>query len=209
MSMGPVLGVDVGGTFTDLVISDADGIRVAKVPSTPDDQSEGILAGLERLGTRLASLSRVAHGTTVATNTVLERDGARTVLLTTAGFRDLLTIGRQDRPHLYRLDARRPAPVVPSDLVVEVAERVGSDAEVVTRLTDAEVARVVDAVRELAPDAVAVSLLFGFLVPDHERRLGEALAALDVPVTLASSLLPVLREVERTSTAALNAYVAP
>jgi N-methylhydantoinase A len=209
MSSRPVLGVDVGGTFTDLVTSDGDGLRVAKVPSTPDDQAEGILHGLEELGIALPDLGRFAHGTTVATNTVLERDGARTVLVTTAGFRDLLAIGRQDRPHLYRLDARRPDPVIASEQVVEVAERVGSDGEIVTELTDAEIERVVDAVRDLNPEAVAISLLFGFLVPDHERRLSEALAVLEVPVTVASSLLPVLREVERTSTAALNAYVAP
>lgn len=209
MTSRSVLGVDVGGTFTDLVISDPDGIRVAKVPSTPADQAEGILTGVEQLGTSLPDLARFAHGTTVATNTVLERDGARTVLVTTAGFRDLLAIGRQDRPHLYRLDARRPDPVVASELVVEVAERIGSDGEVVTELTDAEVDRVVDAVRAREPEAIAISLLFGFLVPDHERRLRDALDGLHVPVTVASELLPVLREVERTSTAALNAYLAP
>jgi N-methylhydantoinase A len=209
MSSRPVLGVDVGGTFTDLVTSGVDGIQVAKVPSTPDDQAEGILTGVEQLDVDLPDLARFAHGTTVATNTVLERDGARTVLVTTAGFRDLLTIGRQDRPHLYRLDARRPDPVIASRQVVEVVERVGSDGEIVTELTDAEVERVVAAVRDLSPEAIAISLLFGFMVPDHERRLHEALTSLDVPITVASDLLPVLREVERTSTAALNAYVAP
>ena len=204
-----VLGVDVGGTFTDLVLADTDGTRVAKVPSTPDDQAAGVLDGLARLDADVARLTRFAHGTTVATNTVLERDGARTVLVTTAGFRDLLTIGRQDRPHLYRLDARRPAPVVGRGHVVEVGERIGADGTVLTDLSDAELARVVDAVRALAPEAVAVGLLFSFLVPDHEQRLAAALAELSVPVTTASGLLPVLREVERTSTAALNAYVAP
>jgi N-methylhydantoinase A len=203
------LGVDVGGTFTDLVLSSDGGVTVAKVPSTPDDQAQGILDGLDRLEVAPADLHRLAHGTTVATNTVLERDGARVVLLTTAGFRDLLTIGRQDRPRLYDLAARRPAPLVPSTLVVEVHERIGADGNVVVALTDDEVARVVDEVRASAPEAVAVSLLFGFLVPDHERRLAEALEPLGVPITRASALLPVLREVERTSTVALNAYVAP
>jgi N-methylhydantoinase A len=203
------LGVDVGGTFTDLVLSSDGGVTVAKVPSTPDDQAQGILDGLARLQVAPADLHRLAHGTTVATNTVLERDGARVVLVTTAGFRDLLIIGRQDRPRLYDLAGRRPAPVVPSELVVEVHERIGADGEVVVALTDDEVARVVEEVRAHAPDAVAVSLLFGFLVPDHERRLAEALEPLGVPITRASALLPVLREVERTSTVALNAYVAP
>ena len=204
-----VLGVDVGGTFTDLVLAGADGTSVAKVPSTPDDQAAGVLDGVARLDADVARLTRFAHGTTVGTNTVLERDGARTVLVTTAGFCDLLTIGRQDRPHLYRLDARRPAPVVGRGQVVEVDERIGADGTVLRELSDTELTRVVDQVRALAPDAVAVGLLFSFLVPDHEQRLAAALAELEVPVTTASGLLPVLREVERTSTAALNAYVAP
>lgn len=207
--MADRLGVDVGGTFTDLVLARDDGVGVAKVPSTPDDQAEGILAGIARLDLDPATLGRFAHGTTVATNTVLERDGARLVLVTTAGFRDLLTIGRQDRPRLYDLAARRPAPLVTADRVVEVIERVSAEGEVLVALEDDEVARVVDAVAELEPDAVAISLLFGFLVPDHEQRLEAALDDLGVLVTRASSLLPVLREVERTSTAALNAYVAP
>jgi N-methylhydantoinase A len=203
------LGVDVGGTFTDLVLATPSGFEVAKVPSTPEDQAQGILDGLDALGADASSLTRVAHGTTVATNTVLERDGADVVLVVTAGFRDLLHIARQERPRLYDLAGRRPAPLVGRDRVVEVDERIGADGEVVRPLTDAEVARVADEVGALRPDAVAVSLLFGFLVPDHERRLVEALGALGVPITAASTLLPVLREVERTSTVALNAYVAP
>ena len=206
---GVVLGVDVGGTFTDLVVADRHGTRVAKTPSTPADQAEGILTGLARLELDAGRVTRFVHGTTVATNTVLERDGARTVLVTTAGFRDVLAIARQDRPHLYDLATRRPPPVVSRGDVVEVAERVGADGAVVTPLTDEEVRRVVADVDGHAPDAVAVSLLFSFLRPDHEERLAEALARLGIPVTTSSRLLPVLREVERGSTAALNAYVAP
>lgn len=206
------LGVDVGGTFTDLVRAVGDDVEVAKVPSTPDDQARGILAGLERLATSPAELARFAHGTTVATNAVLERSGARVLLVTTAGFGDLLTIGRQERPELYALDARRPLPVVGLDDHVEVDERVGPDGAVLTALTDDEVARVVEAVAEAAPDAVALSLLFAFLTDDHERRLAGALRdrlGPQIPVSVASELLPVFREVERTSTVALNAYVAP
>jgi N-methylhydantoinase A len=207
---GPrVLGVDVGGTFTDLVLAEAERIEVAKVPSTPEDQAEGVAAGLARLGADAASLARFVHGTTVATNTVLERDGARVVLVTTAGFGDLLHLARQDRPHLYDLAARRPDPVVEREHVVETDERIGADGSVVRALADDEVGRVVDAVTALEPDAVAISLLFSFLAPAHEERLAEALEVLGVPVTRASALLPVLREVERTSTVALNAYVAP
>ena len=203
------VGVDVGGTFTDLVHLAGDRLTVAKVPSTPSDQARGIGTALERAGVTVTELSRFVHGTTVATNTVLERDGARTVLVTTAGFGDLLTIARQDRPHLYRLDARRPSPLVPRDLVVEVIERTDADGSVHTPLTDTEVDRVVEVVTALAPEAVAISLLFGFLDGRHEQRLATALASLGVPVTTASGLLPVLREVERTSTVVLNAYLAP
>ena len=203
------VGVDVGGTFTDLVMADASGIRVAKVPSTPHDQTKGILAGIDRADIEVAALHRFAHGTTVATNTVLERDGARTVLVLTAGFKDLLTIGRQDRPHLYDLGARRPAPVVDASFVVEADERIAPDG-VVVALTATEVDRVVEQVAALEPEAVAVSLLFAFLDPSHEQQLAAALRQrLNVPVTTASELLPVFRELERTSTAALNAYVAP
>jgi N-methylhydantoinase A len=203
------VGVDVGGTFTDLVHLVGDRLSVAKVPSTPADQARGIGAALASADVAVGDLARFVHGTTVATNTVLERDGARTVLITTAGFGDLLAIGRQDRPHLYRLDARRPAPLVPRDQVVEVVERVDADGSVHIPLTEAEVARVAAAVAALDPDAVAISLLFGFLDGAHEERLAAALAPLGVPVTSASRLLPVLREVERTSTVVLNAYLAP
>ncbi|MFP4235237.1 MAG: hydantoinase/oxoprolinase N-terminal domain-containing protein, partial [Nitriliruptoraceae bacterium] len=203
------VGIDVGGTFTDLVSVEGDAIRVAKVASTPADQSLGIEAALDRAELDVSTLARFVHGTTVATNTVLERDGARCVLVTTAGFGDLLHLARQDRPHLYRLDARRPDPLVPRDRVVEVAERVEADGRVSLALTDAEVARVVTAVQAAAPGSIAISLLFGFLHPDHERHLAAALEPLGVPVTRASELLPVLREVERTSTAVLNAYLGP
>jgi N-methylhydantoinase A len=203
------LGVDVGGTFTDLVSERGGTVAVAKVPSTPADQSAGVMAGIDRLGIIPADLARFAHGTTVATNTVLERDGARTVLVTTHGFRDLLTIARQDRPSLYDQAARRPAPVVATADVVEVHERIGADGSVLTALTDEEVDRVASAVAARDPEAVAISLLFAFLDPSHEDRLAEAIAGLGVPVSRSSDVLPTFREYERTSTTSLNAYVAP
>lgn len=207
-----VLGVDVGGTFTDLV-AEVDGrVLVAKVPSTPDDQTEGILAAVERAGVDLASLDRFAHGTTVATNTVLERDGARTVLVTTHGLPDLLHVGRQTRPSLYDLGSHRPEPLVARADVVEAHERLAADGSVVVALTDDEVARVAAKVAALEPEAVALCLLFAFLEPDHEQRLAAAIADAvgdDVPVVAASDLLPTFREVERASTTVLNAAVAP
>lgn len=206
------LGVDVGGTFTDLVLDDGAAVRVAKVPSTPDDQAVGIGDGIAALDLDAAVLGRFAHGTTVATNAVLERAGARVVLVTTRGFGDLLTIERQARPALYDLATRRATPVVGLDDAVEVAERVGADGTVVTELTDGEVDRVVAEVAAEAPEAVAVSLLFGFRHPEHERRLAAALRDRlgdAVPVSVATELLPTFREVERTSTVSLDAYVAP
>lgn len=208
-------GVDVGGTFTDVVARlDGGVVVVRKVPSTPRDQSEGVVAGLAAAGwdgdaARPAG-AVVAHGTTTATNAVLERATARTVLVVTEGFRDLLEIGRQARPSLYDLHVVRPAPLVPRELVVPVRERVAADGTVLEPLTDGEVTRVVAEVRDLAPEAVVVSLLFDWVDPAHEDRLADALrAALDVPVTAAGALLPEVREYERTSTAVLNAAVQP
>lgn len=206
------LGVDVGGTFTDVVVEEGGATRVAKVPSTPSDQSAGVLAGIDRLDVSPGELARFAHGTTVATNAVLERAGASLVLVTTRGFRDLLEIARQDRPSLYDQTVDRPAPLVARGRVVEAAERISAEGEVLTGLSDAEVERVVADVTALDPEAVAVSLLFSFLDDRHERRLAEALeAALPdrVVVSRSSDVLPVFREYERTSTTALNAYVGP
>jgi N-methylhydantoinase A len=203
--VGGRLGVDVGGTFTDLALDDGERLIIAKVPSTPADQAEGILAGMERLGAGAGDLTRFVHGTTVATNAVLERGGARTVLVCTEGFRDLLEIGRQDRPSLYDLKADRPPPLVPRELVVEAPERITAHGESLRPLLDP--GAVAEAVRGLGPEAVAVCLLFSFLAPDHERAIAEALQGL--PVSISSEILPVFREYERASTTALNAYVAP
>ncbi|MPZ87072.1 MAG: hydantoinase/oxoprolinase family protein [Nitriliruptorales bacterium] len=208
-------GVDVGGTFTDVVlVAPGEAPRAVKVPTTPEDQGEGVVAGLREAAP--AAVPLVAHGTTTATNAVLERAVARTVLVVTEGFRDLLIIGRQDRPALYDLTRVRPTPLVPPDLVVTVAERTGPDGQPIVSLTDGEVTRVVDEVVARRPESVAVSLLFSFAGPAHEQRLGAALrkrlaqsAGADVPVTCSSDVLPEFREFERTSTAVLNAAVAP
>ncbi|MFN2556040.1 MAG: hydantoinase/oxoprolinase family protein [Nitriliruptorales bacterium] len=206
------LGVDVGGTFTDLVFDDGERLHSAKVPSTKQDQAEGVLSGVERLSLDPAVVSRFAHGTTVATNTVLERVGARTVLVTTAGFRDVLEIGRQNRPSLYDLFADRPDPLVTRELVVEADERLAADGTVLRPLADAR--GVAAAVREREPGSVAICLLFSFRDDRHEASIAEAIEALDFPgdpptVSRSSDVLPVFREYERASTTVLNAYVAP
>ena len=207
---GARLGVDVGGTFTDVVIL-ADGrLITAKVPSTPSDQSVGVLAGVEAADFDAGQLDAFAHGMTVATNALLERRGARVALVTTEGFRDVLEIGRQNRPSLYDLTRDRPPPLVPRDLRFTVRERMGPEGEIVA-LDEDDLARAVADVREAEVEAVAVCLLFAFLHPEHERRVGEALRdELDgVHVSLSSEVLPEFREFERFATTAADAYLAP
>jgi N-methylhydantoinase A len=206
---GDAAGADVGGTFTDVVrLREGALPQAVKVPTTADDQSAGLRDGLRAAGD--GALATLAHGTTTATNAVLERQVARTVLVTTAGFADLLVIGRQNRPSLYDLAVTRPEPLVPADLVVTVNERMGPDGDPVIPLDDDEVARVGEQVQALAPDAVAICLLFSYAGPAHEQRLAEELARrLDVPVTSSSELLPEFREYERASTCVLDAAVAP
>jgi N-methylhydantoinase A len=204
--MADILGVDVGGTFTDFCYVRDGVIHTAKRPSTPANPADAILAGIEEQGWQPRS---IVHGSTVATNTVLERRGARVALVATRGFRDLLAIGRQARPKLYDLEPWRQPPLVPRHLSFEVAERVGADGEVLLALDEAEVRRVVAEVAATKPDAVAVCLLFSYLHPEHEEMLGAALRKAGFEVSLSHEVLPEPREFERASTTALNAYVAP
>ena len=207
------LGVDVGGTFTDLVLLDREHgqLQVLKTPSTPDDQSEGILVGIGRLGLEQGALERIVHGTTVATNTALEGDGARLAVLTTEGHRDVLVVGRGNRMAIYNIKARPNRPLVPRSRCVEVRERLGVDGSVAIPLDERDVA---EAARRLAADgveAVAVCFLHSYANPAHERRAAEILAR-HMPgavITTSSEVLPEYREYERFSTTALNAYVAP
>ncbi|MER7015614.1 hydantoinase/oxoprolinase family protein [Saccharopolyspora sp. NPDC000359] len=206
---GPHAGVDVGGTFTDVVVHAPDRRpKAVKVPSTPTNPAQGVERGVAE-GLPHGSPRLLPHGSTTATNAVLERKIARTVLVTTAGFTDVLHIARQNRPALYDLSATKPDPLIPRELVVTVEERMGPDGEPVTALTDTEVERVVAAVRALEPESIAVSLLFAYACDDHERRLCSALAELGVPITRSSALLPEFREFERASTCVLNAAIEP
>jgi N-methylhydantoinase A len=204
------LGVDVGGTFTDLVVLEDGTPRTAKVPSTPSDQSEGVMAGVRAADLDVASLAAFAHGMTVATNALLERRGARTALVTTEGFLDVIEIARQDRASLYDLTAARPAPLVPRELRFAVAERMGPEGEL-RALDEGSLDTVLESLREAEVEAVAVCLLFAFLHPDHERRVGAVLreALPDVRVSLSSEVLPEVREYERFSTTVADAYLAP
>jgi N-methylhydantoinase A len=201
------VGVDTGGTFTD-VVAWRGGKRVAfKVPSTPRDPAAAVLGALARAGAGRGT--RVRHGSTVATNALLERKGARVTLVTTAGFEDVLEIGRQDRPDLYALEPRRDAPLVPRERRLGARERLAAGGAVLAPLTARERARVVRRVRATRPEAVAVGLLHAWSAPAHERSLARALAALGVPVSRASALAPEIREYERLATTVANAFLTP
>ncbi|HEX6876810.1 MAG TPA: hydantoinase/oxoprolinase family protein, partial [Nocardioidaceae bacterium] len=205
------LGVDVGGTFTDVVAVDPQSrVVIAKLPSTPTHQADGVIAGWQATGLSGHDVTVFAHGTTVATNALLERRGGRTALVTTEGFRDVIEIGRQNRASLYDLTEHRPPPLVPRELRFTVRERMGP-AGVVLPLDEASLARAVNAVAAADVDAIAVCLLFGFLHDGHERRVGEALRDRlpDVPVSLSCEVLPEFREYERMSTTTADAYLRP
>jgi len=204
------LGVDVGGTFTDLVVLSDGTLVTAKVPSTPQDQSVGVMNAVSASEVEAGAVTALAHGMTVATNALLERRGARTALVTTEGFRDVLEIARQNRPSLYDLGADRPPPLVPRELRFTVEERMGPQGEI-SPLDEDGLEGVVFSIKESKVEAVAVCLLFAFVHPEHERRVGEALreALPDVHVSLSSEVLPEFREYERFSTTAADAYLAP
>ncbi|MGH2750317.1 MAG: hydantoinase/oxoprolinase family protein [Actinomycetota bacterium] len=203
------IGVDVGGTFTDVVAVIDGRVVTAKVPST-SEQSEGVLAGIQRLGVDTARIESFAHGTTVATNALLERTGARTALVTTDGFRDVIEIGRQNRASLYDLTAHRPPPLVPRDLRFTVTERCGPEGEI----EPLDVPSLETTLRELkqaAPEAVAVCLLFGYLHPEHERQVAAAVRERlpELHVSVSHEVLAEFREFERFSTTVADAYLGP
>ncbi len=210
------LGVDVGGTFTDLVLVAPDGRALTrKVLSTSPDYAAGIVAGVQALLAETAAppgeVREVVHGTTVATNAILEHRGARTGLLTTAGFRDILEIRRLRMPRLYDLDFERPAPLVPRRWRVEVAERVNARGEIVRPLERASVLAAIDRLVAEGVESVAVCLLHSYANPVHEQAVGALLRqrAPGLYLTLSAEILPEIREYERTSTAVANAYVMP
>ncbi|MBS1889315.1 MAG: hydantoinase/oxoprolinase family protein [Actinobacteria bacterium] len=209
-----LLGVDVGGTFTDAVLLDDGHVHTAKVPSTPGDESRAVMAAVEAVlagaGARPADVDVFAHGMTVGTNALLEERGARTALIATKGFADVLEIARQDRPSLYHLCAPKPAPLIAEGLKLEAAERIGPEG-IVEPLADGEPERLAAALAEAGAESVAICLLFSYLDPTHERRLAahlrERLPALHVSAS--HEVLPRFREYERASTTAIDAYLSP
>jgi N-methylhydantoinase A len=209
-----LLGVDVGGTFTDAVLDDGDALHTAKAPTTPDDQSRGVIAAvdavLDRAGIEPGEVSSFAHGMTVGTNALLEERGARTALVTTAGFGDLLEIGRQNRPSLYRLCEPKPDPLAPPGLCFEVAERTGPDG-VIEELDEEAAGDLVDEIRDSGAESAAICLLFSYLDPAHERALAERIRAElpDLHVSASHEVLAQFREYERCSTTVIDAYLSP
>jgi N-methylhydantoinase A len=209
-----LLGVDVGGTFTDAVLVDGDAVHTAKLPTTPEDQSVAVLDAvrevLGRAGAGPDAVESFAHGMTVGTNALLEERGARTALIATRGFADLLEIGRQDRPELYRLCAPKPAPLVEPGLRFEAAERVGPEGEI-EPLARGETGRLAELVRGSGAESVAICLLFSYLDPSHERAIAEHLRRelSAIHVSASHEVLPRFREYERCSTTTIDAYLSP
>ncbi|MDX6403817.1 MAG: N-methylhydantoinase [Blastocatellia bacterium] len=205
-------GVDTGGTFTDFVFVAGGELRIFKLASTPDDPSRAITEGLQRIAAETGSSLfqvEVVHGTTVGTNALLQRRGARVALVTTAGFEDVIEIGRQARPELYNLNAVKPSPLVPNELRFGVRERVAASGEVLESLSAEDLEQLGERLKLSGCEAIAVSLLFSFVHPEHEQRIARALEPLGVPLSISHQILPEYREYERTSTVAVNAYLQP
>ncbi|MDQ6778588.1 MAG: hydantoinase/oxoprolinase family protein, partial [Actinomycetota bacterium] len=210
-----LLGVDVGGTFTDAVLAVDGRIVTAKSPTTPQDQSQGVLAAvtaaLNKAGRAADEVEIFAHGMTVVTNALLEGAGARTALVATEGFTDVVALGRQNRADLYRLCAARPAPLVPDELRFGAPERMTPDGPI--RPLDADGAdALAQAVAEADPEAVAVILLHSYRHPEHERAIGDALARAlgpDAHISLSHEVVGTFREYERAATTEVDAALTP
>jgi N-methylhydantoinase A len=201
------IAIDTGGTFTDCVWVEGGALRTLKVFSTPDDPSRAISEALRKIGAGAGVT--LLHGTTVGTNSLLQRKGARVALITTAGFEDVIEIGRQARPRLYDFFFDRIQPLVARELRFGVQERVDAEGKILEQPSDDELARLQQAVRASEPDAIAIALLFSFANPANEIAVASALAELGKPLSVSHRILPEFREYERTSTVVVNAYLQP
>jgi len=201
------IAIDTGGTFTDCVWIDHGRLRMLKVFSTPADPSEAIFEALGKI--KQPGELIILHGTTVGTNTLLERKGARTALVITAGFEDAIEIGRQARPKLYDFFFDRTEPLVPADLRFGIEERTASDGEILTSPSSSDLKSLVSLISEKHPGSIAISLLFSFANPQNELAVAEALKLLGVSLSISHQILPEFREYERTSTVVVNAYLQP
>lgn len=206
-----IVGIDIGGTFTDLVGYVDGKIVTSKTSTVPADPTQGIARSLELANCDPNRLNEILHGSTIAINTVLERKGARTALITTSGFRDVYAIGRSNRIQAFNLFFKRPQPLVPRSLTFEIPERILASGEVFEALDEKTVAAVIAEIEAAGVESVAICLLHSWANPDHERRVGDMLrkALPNVFVTLSHEILREYREYERSSTTALNAFVGP
>jgi N-methylhydantoinase A len=206
-----IVGIDIGGTFTDLVGCIDGRIVTAKTSTVPADPTRGVADSLALAQCDMPQLAEILHGSTIAINTVLERKGAKTALLTTRGFRDVYSIGRSNRPEAFNLFFHRPKPLVPRDLTFEIDERMTFTGEALKPLDDAEVRALAPRLKALGVEAVAVCLVHSYANPAHEKRVGEILRAEapDLFITLSHEILREYREYERSSTTALNAFIGP
>ena len=202
------VAIDTGGTFTDCVwIDSTNRLRMLKVFSTPADPSQAILEALQKINCEGELI--ILHGTTVGTNTLLERKGARVALVTTAGFEDAIEIGRQARPKLYDFFFDRIEPLVPKDLRFGIEERTAGDGEILTNPSPADLKSLASQVAAKHPESIALSLLFSFANPKNELSIADVLDPLGVPLSISHQILPEFREYERTSTVVINAYLRP
>jgi N-methylhydantoinase A len=202
-----IIGVDTGGTFTDFIWQDGDKSGEYKRLSTPHNPAEAVLAGLKHLAGRRPF--QLVHGSTVATNALLEKKGARTALITNQGFEDVIEIARQNRPALYDLQVKKNPPLVPSELRFGVSGRFGPEGEIIEVLDESDLQPLLEQLQDKQVESIAVALLFSFNNPEHELRIGDKLQQLDLPISLSHQILAEFREYERTSTTLINAYVSP
>src|SRR5579862_6857880 len=201
------VAVDTGGTFTDCVWEDHGRVRMLKVFSTPSDPSQAIAEALEKIGVREGLV--LLHGTTVGTNTLLQRKGARVALVTTEGFEDAIEIGRQARPKLYDFFFDRVEPLVPADLRFGIEERTASDGKILVAPLRSDLKNLASQVAGKKLESIAISLLFSFANPENELAIAEVLKPLNIPISISHQILPEFREYERTSTVVINAYLQP
>jgi len=201
------IAIDTGGTFTDCVWIEDGQLRMLKLFSTPADPSQSIVEAISKIAPTADFI--LLHGTTVGTNTLLERKGARTALVTTSGFEDAIEIGRQARPKLYDFFFDRTSPLVPKELRFGINERTAADGEILTEPTQQELRALAAQIASAHPQSIAISLLFSFANSRNEEATAQALKSLNAPLSISHHILPEFREYERTSTVVINAYLQP
>ncbi len=205
-----LIGVDTGGTYTDIILHQAGKLHSIKIPSTPNNPADAILKGLKKLNLKCSMENHlIKHGSTVATNAFLEQRGAKICLVTTQGFEDILTIGRQNRSELYNLNIAPPLELVPPAHCFGIEERVDFQGEIITPINPQSITEILEKIKNINPEAIAISLLFSYKNPYHERQLAKALSSLNIPIYLSSEVLPKYREYERTCITTINAATSP